>query len=394
MTKGKRIPTSRPLKIALVHDFLREYGGAERVVEALHQLFPKAPLYVAFADPQAMGIHWQKFADWDIRQSWLRWLPLYRQLFSPLRILAPAAFRSFDLSEYDVVISSSNAYFAKAVRVQKPAIHICYCHTPPRSLYGYNTMTDWKKNKVVRIFGTLINHICRVIDVKVAQQVDIFIANSREVQRRIQKFYRRDAIIIYPPVDIPEKLLIGANKDHATTKKSGYFLYVNRLAFAKHPELAVQAAMELKLSLKVVGTGKMMAALQNMAGPNVEFLGSVSDQQLHELYAGARALLYPVEDEDFGIVPVEAMSYGVPVIAHRSGGPQETIVDLENLQKSKAATGVFFDELSTTGLTKAVQFFLKNEQTFNPAKIHKHAQMFNKTHFKGKILSLIRATAI
>lgn len=363
-------------KVALIHDFLREYGGAERVVEALHELYPEAPLYVAFADSKAMGIHWQRFANWDIRQTWLSRVPLIHKIFSPLRILAPAAFRSLDLSEYDVVISSSNAYFAKAVHVQHPAPHICYCHTPPRSLYGYSTMTDWEKNKVTKIFGTIINHICRVMDVRMADGVDVFIANSEEVKRRIAKYYRRDSVVIHPPVNVPEEL----------PKKSGdgYFLYVNRLAFAKHPELAVEVATKLKLPLKVVGSGKILPELQAMAGNTVEFLGSVEDEQLHQLYSGARALLYPVEDEDFGIVPVEAMGYGVPVIAHRSGGPKETIVD--------GQTGVFFDELNAAGLEAAVEQFLRTEKSFDAKRIHAHAKTFAKAHFEEHIEKLVNST--
>lgn len=384
------MPTAHPYKIALVHDFLREYGGAERVVEALHELFPEAPLYVAFADPQAMGIHWQRFANWDVRQTWLANFPFINKIFSPLRILAPAAFRSLDLSEYDVVISSSNAYFAKAVKVKKPAQHLCYCHTPPRSLYGYSTMTDWEKNKVTKVFGTLINHVCRVMDVRMADGVDVFIANSEEVKRRIQKFYRRNSVVIHPPVNVPEKLpkkLTG----------EGYFLYVNRLAFAKHPELAVKVATQLKLRLKVVGSGKILPELQAMAGETVEFLGSVGDEALHELYSGARALLYPVEDEDFGIVPVEAMGYGVPVIAHRSGGPKETIIGLDNESKSatkQPATGIFFDDLTAAGLEKAVNTFMAKESQFDRNKIHTYAESFAKPRFEKEILKLVKATLV
>jgi glycosyltransferase involved in cell wall biosynthesis len=368
------------LKVALVHDFLREYGGAERVIEALHELFPNAPLYVAFADPQAMGIHWQRFADWQIRQTWLSKLPLHKRLFSPLRVLAPAAFRSLDLSEYDVVISSSNAYFAKAIQVSKGAVHLCYCHPPPRALYGYSTMTDWKKNPLIRVAGTLINHVCRVMDVQSAQGVNVFIANSQEVQQRIRKFYRREAVIIHPPVFVPDKL---------PDQKRDYFLYVNRLAFAKHPELAVQVASKLKLPLKVVGTGKMLPELQQLAGSTVEFLGGVSDEQLYQLYAGARALLYPVEDEDFGIVPVEAMGFGVPVIAHRSGGPTETIIGVDEGTKKKPATGIFFDDLTVDGLKAAVELFLKHEQDFSGKNLHQHAQNFTVEHFKQEIQQLV-----
>ena len=361
------------MKVALVHDFLREYGGAERVVEALHETYPDAPLFVAFCDEEAMGIHWQRFAGWKIYQSWISKLPLHQKLFSPLRVLAPAAFRRFDFTGYDVVISSSNAYFAKAVHVPKKTVHICYCHTPPRALYGYSTMTDWKKNPVIKVAGALINHICRVMDARSVKGVDVFIANSREVERRIQKFYRRDAFIIHPPVFIPEKL---------PKAERSYFLYVNRLAFAKHPELAVQAATTLNLPLKVVGTGKMLPELQQMAGPTVEFLGGVSDEQLYSLYQGAEALLYPVEDEDFGIVPVEAMGYGVPVIAHRSGGPTETIVDKK--------TGLFFDELTLEEMIEAIRKYRTLQ--FDHSAIHQHAQQFNEAVFKKSIQALVTQT--
>lgn len=390
MTNTSTQSMAQPQKVALIHDFLREYGGAERVVEALHVLYPDAPLFVAFADPEAMGIHWQRFSDWDIRQTWLSNIPFIHKIFSPLRILAPAAFRSLDLSKFDVVISSSNAYFAKAVQVKKPAQHLCYCHTPPRSLYGYSTMTDWEKNKVTKIFGTLINHVCRVMDVKMADGVDIFIANSEEVKQRIQKYYRRDAVVIHPPVNIPERL----PTESENKKGEGYFLYVNRLAFAKHPELAVQVATKMKLPLKVVGSGKILPELQAMAGETVEFLGSVGDDALHELYSGARALLYPVEDEDFGIVPVEAMGYGVPVIAHRSGGPKETIVGLddEKLSASRPATGLFFDDLSVEGLEAAVRNFIDQESKFSASKIHAYAKRFDVPRFEKEIAEVVKKT--
>src|SRR5258708_8396819 len=289
----------KSLKIALAHDYLMEYGGAERVVEALHEIFPEAPLYVAFKDKKALGIHWQNFKNWDIRESWLTEIPFYKKLFSPLRIWAPNYFADFDLSEYDVVISSSNAYFAKAVRVRKndpagrpDAIQICYCHRPARSLYGYSTMTDWESKPITNFFGKLINHYLRVVDVKVAQKVDYFIANSAETASRIQKFHRRDSTVIYPPVNVPaswakvEELRKSARAKNATE----YYIYVNRLAFAKHPELAVQACSELRLPLKAICNAKILPKLKKMAGSGIEFLGAVRDEQLHELYAGAKAL--------------------------------------------------------------------------------------------------------
>lgn len=360
-----------PLKVALVHDYLAEYGGAERVVEALHDLFPDAPLYVAFIDEQAMGIHWQKFKDWDIRQSWLSKIPFHKKLFSPLRIWSPNYFESLDLSEYDLVISSTNAYMAKAVKVRPDAVHICYCHTPARSLYGYATMSNWRQNPVTRYIGTLINHYLRVVDFNVAQRATYFIANSEETQKRIAKFYRRDSTIIYPPVAVPTKLPKRTPGD--------YYLYISRLALAKHPELAVQACNQLKVPLKLAGVGRMLPELKEIAGPTVEFLGAVTDHQLADLYQGAKALLYPVEDEDFGIVPVEAMGYGVPVIAHESGGPKETIVEEK--------TGIFFQELSIRGLKEAM--LLADSYSWSAAEIHRHAQKFDIKAFQKHMTKFI-----
>jgi len=334
-------------KVALIHDYLCEYGGAERVLEALHELFPEAPVYVSFLDKKRMGIHWQNFKDWDIRETDLTKLPLYKKLYSPYRVMAAHYFKKLDLSKYDLVISSSNAYMAKAVIVPNGK-HYCYCHTPPRALYGYTTGSNWQKKWYTRLGGTIINHFMRVVDFQVSQKVDQFIANSEETQRRIRKFYRRDSIVINPPVKVNKDKKIILNN------KGDYYLYVNRLTFAKHPEMAVQAAKELKIPLKMVGAGKMEQELKEMAGSSVDFYNSANDKQLKELYSGAKALLYPVEDEDFGMIPVEAMSYGVPVIAHRSGGPMETIID--------GKTGVFFDDLSVSGLIKAIKSFEKMDK--------------------------------
>ncbi len=360
------------LKVALAHDYLREYGGAERVLEALHELFPDAPVYVAFTDSAVAGGHWQRFADWDIRQSWLTKIPFYKKLFSPLRIWAPEYFSKFDLSEYDLVISSSNAYFSKAVQVPN-GTHVCYCHTPARSLYGYTTMTDWKRNPVTRVAGSLINHYLRVRDWYISQEVDQYFANSNETAKRIAKFYRRSSTVVYPPVNIPE-----TPPAQPLTKRE-YYLSVGRIAQSKHVDLAILVANELKLPLKVVGTGKGLQYLQALAGSTVEFLGEVTDEELSELYAGAKSLFFPAEDEDFGIVPVEAMGHGVPVIAHRSGGPLESV--LEN------KTGVFFDEFTIDAVVTAVEKM--DKLSLNAITIYKHAQQFAKRNFHEKMLKTL-----
>lgn len=368
-------------KIALVHDYLKEYGGAERVLEALHELWPSAPVYVAFYDREGLGIHDSRFTSFDIRQTWITKLPFYKKLFSPYRIFAKNAFESLDLSDYDLVISSSNAYMAKAVKVKKGR-HVCYCHTPPRSLYGYTTMTDWKKSPFTRIIGSLINHYMRIIDFKVAQRVDYFIANSQETQKRIKKFYRRESAVIYPPVDVPAQINFRITAPSASLKQSNkekYFLYVGRLAKSKNVDLAIKACTQLNLPLKLVGSGRGLDHLKAMSGPDIEFLGAVDDEKLHEVYANAKALIFPAEDEDFGIVPVEAMGHGVPVIAHNSGGPKETVIS--------GKTGIFFDDLTVESLTSAINKFQK--MNFDPQKIHQHAQNFSKEIFQKKISEFV-----
>lgn len=363
---------AKKLKVALVHDYLAEYGGAERVLEALHQMFPDAPVYTAFVDQQKLGIQWQRFANWDIHTSWLTKIPFHKQLFSPLRIFAPQFFSAFDLADFDLVISSTNAYFAKSVKVKTGSIHLCYCHTPSRSLWGYSTMTDWKKNPLIRVGGELINHYLRVIDVQTARKnVTHFIANSRETARRIEKFYRLPSSVVYPPIPVPVNV--------PSAPKKPYFLYVNRLAWSKHPEIAVLACTKLGLPLKVVGSGKMLPYLRQLAGSSIEFLNFVTDAELEQYYREAKALLYPVEDEDFGMVPVEAMAFGTPVIAHASGGPLETIIDSQ--------TGLLFSDLSVNGMVDAIKKF--KQKKFSAEIIWKHARKFDQAHFNSAIKSVI-----
>lgn len=365
------------MKIALVHDYLREYGGAERVLEALHELYPEAPVYVGFVDWRSLGIHRDRFKDWQIKETWIRRLPFYKKLYSPYRIFAPKAFANVNLAEFDVVISSSNAYFAKSIRVPNGK-HLCYCHTPPRALYGYSTMSNWKANPFTHAIGSIMNHFLRVVDFNAAQRVDVFIANSKETARRISKFYRRESVVIHPPVAFTDWVVHNKVKAVSLANRN-YFLSVNRLALAKHPELAVQVCSTLNVPLKVVGEGKMLAGLKEIAGPTIEFLGGVDDERLRELYAKAKALLYPVEDEDFGIVPVEAMAFGTPIIAHNSGGPKETVLD--------GKTGILFNVLTTEGLQKAIERFATLE--FSPSSLQREAHRYTTTTFASAIKQLV-----
>lgn len=363
------------MKVALAHDFLREYGGAERVLETLHEIFPDAPVFTAYVNLDAMGENGKRFKDWDIRPSWFQKFPYANNLLSPFRIFGPMMFESFDLSEYDLVISSSSAtHLAKAVITKPETLHISYIHTPPRFLYGYTTSFNYKKHWWTRMGGEIINHFMRIYDFEVSQRPDILVANSKNVQERIKKFYRRDSYVIYPPVDLSEIKL--------QKKKGNYFLVLNRLARSKGTEVIVEAATKLDLPLKVAGVGPEMDSLKKMAGKNVEFLGWVSDEVRVKLLQNAKALIVASEDEDFGITSIEAQAAGTPVIAPASGGFLETVVDKK--------TGLLYGGpglVSTQSLIEALQEF--DSAQFRAEDLRKNAQNFSNERFKKEILELI-----
>src|SRR5258708_8849200 len=336
---------TKKLRIALVHDYLKEYGGAERVLETLHAIYPDATVFTSVYLPKFLGPHRERFVGWNIKTSFFQNIPFNYKLISPLRLFAPWAFRLFDFSGYDVIIvSATGAYFPNSL-AKKSATQICYCHTPPRYLYGYATAREWRKNKLFAIAAKIANHFLRNIDVTVSKNVDYYIANSEEIAGRIKKFYRRDATVIYPPVDV---------MSHVDTKNGqtrSYFLTGGRLARAKHVDLIIKACNELGMPLKVFG--KSFAGygdeLEKLAGVTVEFVGEVTDEEKYVLMKNAKAFIFASEDEDFGIVPVEAMSCGTPVIAHFSSGVKETVVD--------GTTGVFFKELTVDSLIDAIELF-------------------------------------
>lgn len=364
------------MKIALIHDYLREYGGAERVIEAFHDLWPQAPLYTSFVDWKSLGSHAARFRTWDIRTSWVQTNPFVKAFHSPLRFLAPRVWESFDLSEYDLVISSSGWFMCRGVKVEKPAVHICYIHHPPRNLYGYATGRTFQKYAAVRAYATFINFFMRQYDYKSAQRVDYFIANSQETARRVQKFYRRQSVVVYPPVDV----LPAAAHKRTSTKRS-YYLSVGRLVWAKQTELTVQAANKGKFPLKIVGTGPEEEHLRALAGKTVEFMGSVSDSELARLYAGAKATIFCALDEDFGMVPIESMANGTPVIALNQGGVRETVTD--------GKTGIFFDRPDVKSLTSAVAQFEKNRADWSGA-CRARAEEFSRERFQKEMLEFVR----
>lgn len=375
------------MKVALAHDYLREYGGAERVLETLHEMFPEAPLYTAYYNPQGLGKHAYKFKDWDIRTSWVQNLPFANKLISPLRIFAPMIFENFDMKEYDLVISSSSAvYFAKSVITKPGSLHISYIHTPPRFLYGYTTSFNYKKKLWTHILGEIINHFLRIVDFEVSQRPDILVANSENIQKRIKKFYRRDSVIIYPPIDLEE--FKGIKKE-----KGGYFLALNRLVRGKGTEVIVSACTRLNLPLKVVGVGPEMESLKKIAGKNIEFLGSVSDEDRVRLYSGAEALIVASEDEDFGITPVEAQAAGVPVIAIRTGGFLETVIEGKTGEffdpyRENEDSKVYVNEGTVVNLVEVLKKF--DSSKYNEETCRKNASRFSKENFKKSFSELIR----
>lgn len=373
------------MKVALVHDYLREYGGAERVLETLHEIFPNAPVYTAFLNLKGLGPHADRIKDWDIRTSWLQKVPGANRLLSPFRIFAPMIFESFDLSEYDLVISSTAIYYAKAVITKPETFHLAYIHTPPRYLYGLATSFNYKKHWWTRVGAEIVNHFLRIYDFQTSQRPDLLVANSQNVATRIQKFYRKSAVVVYPPVEVE-----SLEKESQTIKHRGdYYLSLSRLWKGKGVDLAIKACSKLELPLKVVGSGPEAQNLKAEAGRSVEFLGHIKDEERVKLYSEAKALIVAAEEEDFGITVVEAMACGTPVIALKTGGYLETILP--------GKTGEFFNEATPESLMEVLKDFdQKYKQSLNSRRLEykaedcrKQAEKFSKEEFKKKILQLV-----
>lgn len=371
------------MKVALVHDQLREFGGAERVLVVLKKIFPEADVYTTTYNFDSLGSHKDSVKNWKIIVSWFGKIPIINRFYSPFRFLTPWIWESFDFSKYDLVVSSSGSWMSKGIKTKKPTIHISYIHHPPRYLYGYETAVEWQKYFIVKVYGYIINHFLRMWDFTSSQRADFLIANSEETKKRIEKFYRRDATVIYPPVAIPPKPV-----DALTHKRNIYFLTVSRLARAKHIDVLIKAANELRFNLKIIGNGRDFERLEKIAGPTIEFLGNLTDAELKKTYDNAKAFLFSSKDEEFGIAAVEAMGYGLPVIAYRSGGIPEYVINSKN--------GFLFDQLSSSSLIKAVDLFEKlNEKQLLEMKkeARKTAECFSEENFKKNFTNFIKKHA-
>ncbi|BCM90925.1 GDP-mannose-dependent alpha-(1-6)-phosphatidylinositol monomannoside mannosyltransferase [Abditibacteriota bacterium] len=361
------------MRVAIVHDFLMQMGGAEKVVEVFHDLFPDAPIYTSAYDPSAMPA---SYRSWDVRTSFLQKLPAKRLTHRGALLLYPTAFESFDLSSYDLVLSSSSA-FSKGVITQPHTTHICYTHSPMR--YAWATNSYVEKERIFSPLRSLLApglHYLRTWDAIASMRVDRYIANSSAVARRIRKFYRREAEVVHPPVDTNRFQM--APRDEI----GDYGIVASRLVPYKRVDLAVRAFTKLKRPLKVVGTGRQLESLKAIAGPTIEFLGYVSDAELPGLVARARMYLMPGE-EDFGIAPVEANAAGVPVVAFAAGGALDVQVE--------GKSGLLFRSQTVDELCDAVERAYAYD--WDPNVIRENAMRFDTPNFRAKIQHVIATTS-
>lgn len=357
------------MKLALVHDYLTNEGGAEKVLEVLQSTFPNSPIYTLIYDQKKFG---KFFNAQKIRTSFIQYLPFAKRSLAWYLPLMPAATESYDLSEFDVVISSSSA-FAKGVITKPGTTHFCYCHTPTRYLWSetHNYLKNLKINFLIKKILPISLSKLRQWDRLAADRVDYFIANSKEVQKRIKKYYGRDSVVIYPPVE--------TNKFSISHKIENYFLTGGRLVPYKRFDLTVETFNRLGIKLKIFGDGPNFNELRKKARPNIEFLGHINDKQKIELLKNCLAFIHP-QVEDFGITAVEAMASGRPVIAYNAGGALETVID--------GQTGKFFNEQSWEALADVIIRF--KPENFNPQFIKQHAANFDTKIFKQKILNYIK----
>lgn len=356
------------MKVALVHDFLNQYGGAERVLEAIHELYPYSTVYTSLYDPNKLPLRMRR---WDVRSFKLPKFPLAKTY----TFFYPLLFENLDLSGYDLAISSS-ANFAKGVLTKPRTLHISYIHTPPRFLYHYPTEVSRRKIWFLKPVLMPFDNLLRSWDYSAAQRPDFLITNSKETAKRIKKFYGREAAVIYPPVSL-EAVYPQALRENKM-QASSYFLIVSRLAAYKRIDLAIKAANQLKVPLKIVGTGREERRLKRMAGPTVEFLGVVGDEKLPGLYRNCQALIFPGA-EDFGITPVEAMSFGKPVIALGQGGALESVID--------GKTGKFFEQETANSLVGALESF--DPSGYKAKDCIAQAKKFSKERFQEKFKKFV-----
>jgi glycosyltransferase involved in cell wall biosynthesis len=360
------------MKIAIVHDYLNQLGGAEQVLQSLLKLFPDAPVYTIIADYSILP---ERIRKADIRTSFIQNIPFSKRHYKKLLPLFPLAVEQFDLRGYDVILSSSSA-FAKGVLTFPHQTHICYCYTPMRYIWDlyHDYMKETIRNPLYRLVLPGVLHRIRLWDQLNAQRVDHFIADSNHVAKRIKKYYNREAAVIYPPVN--------ADRFRLSDGDDGYYLIVSRLLPYKRVDLAIEAFNRLRKPLVIIGDGYDRKRLEKMAGPTVRLLGRLPDEETAAYFSRCKAFIMPGE-EDFGITPLEAQASGRPVIAYARGGALETVIDGE--------TGVFFREPTAESLMEAVGRL--ERMTFDRNRLRQHALSFNEDRFLSEIEAFLKKHA-
>jgi glycosyltransferase involved in cell wall biosynthesis len=358
-----------PLRIAILTPWFLVNGGGTKVVSALAEMYPDADLFCLFAREQSVP---KELKGRTLTCSFMQKIPAIARLYRPLLPLFPFAVESLDLRGYDVIISS-DASLMKGVLIDQAALHICYCHTPVRYVWDlywtFRHQTSWLSRPIF----AASSHYIRQWDFAAAQRVHHFIANSEYIAKRIETYYRRSSTVIYPPVETRHAFL--------SDQRGDYYLSVGRLTHTKRLDVLIEACNRLGRRLLIAGAGREEAALKRIAGPTIEFLGRVSDDQLPSVYANSRAFLFAA-DEDFGIVPVEAQAYGKPVLAYRKGGALETVLEGNG---NGCRTGLFFEAQTADALMRCIERFEREETQFNPASIQSHARSFDTSVFVDRM---------
>ncbi|MFZ2193017.1 MAG: glycosyltransferase [Candidatus Moraniibacteriota bacterium] len=363
----------KELKVALVHDFLVDFGGAERVLAVLSEMFPDAPIYtLIYEKKNAPKWLLKKEVRTSFLQKWPSFLKKRKKWLLPILPVAP---ETFNLRDFDLVISSSGAW-SKGIITRLDTMHIAYLHSPMRFVWDANNeyLHQQKKGGIINFFVGYIKNYIRIWDYTATERPDYLIANSLYTQERIRKYYKQEARVIYPPVSVIR------NSETNTSKQEDYFLVVSRLSPYKKIDVIIEAFNKLELPLIIVGTGSQEKYLKSIANKNIKFLGFRPDNKLVEIYARARGFIFASTD-DFGIAPVEAMAFGIPVLAVRKGGVREIVIE--------GKTGEFFDTTTPEVISDGVRRFQENEKNYDREFIRKRAAEFNKERFKKEMEAFI-----
>jgi glycosyltransferase involved in cell wall biosynthesis len=383
------------IKIAIIHDFLVQYGGAERVLEGLSEMYPEAPIYTLLYDKEKMR---GKFSDKVVFTSFLQKFPkFFRKRYKYLLPLMPTAPETFDLREFDLVISSSGAW-SKGIVTRLNTMHVAYLHSPMRFAWDYNEryLRENRKGWAAFFVRPILNYL-RLWDKAAADRPDYLIANSKYTQSRIKKYYGRDSAVVYPPVanfQFPisnfesnlnfknSNLEIESSAAADKIQNLKFFLIVSRLSAYKKIDVVIEAFNKLELPLVIIGEGPQEKYLKKIANKNISFLGWQSDEKIKEYYANARAFIFSGVD-DFGMAPVEAMSLGTPVLAIRRGGAKEIVID--------GQTGEFFDAATPEVIADGVRRLMENEKNYDKQIIINRANEFSKERFKKELENFIES---